>query len=63
MPTISHMPNPAELATVLATAKPRVRVAAMAIKPPDNVDPKDVKIVADELRKAAEARGGVDIKV
>jgi hypothetical protein len=63
MPTISHLPNPAELAVVLASAKPRARVAAMAIKPPDDVNPRDVKIVEAELRKAAEARGGVDIRV
>jgi hypothetical protein len=64
MPIVSHMPNAAELAAVLATAKPRAKVAAMAIKPPEDVNPRDVKIVEDELRRAAAiARGGVDVTV
>ncbi|MFZ4068550.1 MAG: hypothetical protein ACOYJ6_00415 [Caulobacterales bacterium] len=63
MSSVPHLPNRAELAAVMASAKPRAMAAALAIKPPDNVNPQDVKIVEEELRKAAEARGGVDITV
>jgi hypothetical protein len=62
-PVAVSMPTRAELSAALASFSPRVQVAAMAIRPPEYVNPQDVKIVRDALRQEAEARALLDITV
>lgn len=62
---IPRLPTLAETAAVLAQiGQTRARVAAMAIRPPDNVDARNVDLVREAAREAEAARrGGVDVKV
>jgi hypothetical protein len=44
------------------SADMRAQRAALAVRPPDEMDPRDVKVVQEAARKAeAVRRGGVDI--
>lgn len=61
-PTTSA-PSLRDIAAALASGNARAQQAAFDIRPPDKVDPNDVKAVMDAVRAAEAAqRGGVDIK-
>ena len=56
-------PTYREIGLALASTSPRVREAALQVKPPAQMDPQAVQIVLDAVREQeAKARGGVDVK-
>lgn len=61
--SIPPTPTYRDIAMALASSSPRVRDAAMAVRPPAEMDPRQVQIVLDAVReKEAAGRGGVDVK-
>lgn len=61
-PTVPQAPSYAEMVAAFTSADMRALRAALAVRPPDQVDPRDVKIVQEAARQAeANRRGGVDV--
>jgi hypothetical protein len=57
------VPTYREISLALASSSPRVREAALSVRPPDQMDPREIQIVLDAVRERdAQVRGGVDIK-
>lgn len=63
--TIPPTPSIGEIQAVMRTGDQLAQQAAMQIKPPDQVDPQDVKVVRETLRRAEQAQveGRIDITV
>jgi hypothetical protein len=60
---VPSVPTYREISLALASPSPRVREAALSVRPPDQMDPREIQIVLDAVRERdAQARGGVDVK-
>jgi hypothetical protein len=61
--SIPPTPTYRDIAMALSFSSPRIRGASLAVRPPAELDPKEVQIVLDAARdKEAARRGGVDAK-
>lgn len=62
---INQAPSIGEIQAVLRSGDQRAQQAAMSIKPPDRIDPRDVKVVMETVRRELEAsdKGRLDITI
>lgn len=57
-------PTIREIGLALSSSSPRVREAALAVRPPSTPSQEDLQIVRQAVREQeAKSRGGVDVKV